>query len=84
MYSTMVANVLIKFGWYQTKIVGGEAFWNFQRHMVLYWQKIQSAIEFLIFARSPKNAIAYTSPYNTLFEVWLKSDEIVGVLFRKS
>ena len=55
LYSTMVANVLIKFGWHWIKTVGGEAFWNFRPHIVLYWEKFQSAIEFLIFGRSPKN-----------------------------
>ncbi len=36
LYSTMIANVLIKFGWHQMKTVGGVAFWPFQLHMVLY------------------------------------------------
>ena len=36
--------------------------------------KFQCAREFLIFGRSPKQVIAYISPW-TLCEVWLKSDE---------
>ena len=44
LYSTMVANVFIKFVWHRMKIVGGPAFRNFQLHMVLWWETIQSAI----------------------------------------
>ena len=32
LYFTMVANVLIKFGWHWMKTLGGVAFWNFQPH----------------------------------------------------
>ncbi len=35
LYSPIVANVLIKFGWHQMKSEAGVEFQNFQPHMVL-------------------------------------------------
>ncbi len=87
LYSTMVANVLIKLGWHpgwhQMITVGGEAFWNFQPHMVLCWEKIQSAIEFVIFGRSPKMILWYFMILSVKFG-WNLMKTVEGVVFRKS
>ncbi len=86
LYSTVVANVLIKFGWHQMKTVGG-AFWNFQPRVVLCWEKFQSVIKFLIFGRLPKKVIAYISPRLWYF-VWSYDQNVMktveAVVFRKS
>ena len=65
-YSTMVANVLIKFGWHRMKTVG-VAFWNFQPQMVLYvLTKLPKChIFFLFFGRSDQKVIAYIPPWLT-------------------
>ncbi len=55
----MTALFVIKFGSDEIKTVGGVAIWNFQPHMILCLQKIQSAIKFLIFGISPKKVIVY-------------------------
>ncbi len=60
MYSTMIANVLIKTGWDRMKNVGGVAFWHFRPHMILCQQTFQSALKILVFGRSQKR-------YNSLF-----------------
>ncbi len=59
LYSAMVANVLIKFGWLRMKTVGGVAFWNFQPHMALCWQKFQSAVFFYFWQITKKSNSLY-------------------------
>ncbi len=44
LYNTIVTNVLIKSGWDRMKSVG-VAFWNFQPHMVLCYEKFQSVVK---------------------------------------
>ncbi len=39
----IVANVLLKFGWYGMKPGGGVTFWNFQLHMVVCYQRFHTA-----------------------------------------
>ncbi len=59
LYAMMVANA-IKFGWQLMKTVPAVAFWNLQTHMVLCWQKFESAINFLA---DRKKAITYIPPW---------------------
>ncbi len=61
----MTAVFIINFGPDWMKTVGGVAVCNYQPHMVLCYQKFQSAIKFLNFGRSPIYTITFYSLMTT-------------------
>ena len=81
----MTALIIIKFGSDRIKTVGA-AFWNFQPHMVLWWQKFQTAIKFLNFANRQKQLQPELShnqhTYNKVCWNWKKT--VGTVAFWKS
>ncbi len=83
LYCTMVANVLIKFGWYQMKTVGRVAFWNFQPHMILCLQKFQSCLFVLFFWQMAKKEKPI-SPMSNIFIIkfcWNRTESMGDVAF---